>query len=56
MAELGDAVTGVKLATFLGPTDTFACTVPAAEAERLRGVKQAWDPQGRFVANFPVGE
>jgi len=56
VAELGDAVTGVKLATFLGPTDTFACTVPAAEAERLRGVKQAWDPQGRFVANFPVGE
>jgi FAD binding domain-containing protein len=56
VAELGDAVTGVKLATFLGPTDTFACTVSAAEAGRLRGVKQAWDPQGRFVANFPVGE
>lgn len=56
VAELGDAVTGVKLATFLGPGDTFACTVSAAEAGRLRGVKQAWDPQGRFVANFPVGE
>jgi FAD/FMN-containing dehydrogenase len=56
VAELGDAVTGVKLATFLGPTDTFACTVSTAEAARLRGVKQVWDPQGRFVANFPVGE
>ncbi|WP_194911370.1 FAD-binding oxidoreductase [Catenulispora rubra] len=56
VAALGDAVTGGKLATFLGPTDTFADTVSAAEAERLRTVKKTWDPQGRFVANFPVGE
>ena len=53
---LGDAVTGAKLATFLGATDTFADVVTAAEAERLRGLKKTWDPRGRFVANYPLGE
>ncbi|MEY9929371.1 FAD/FMN-containing dehydrogenase [Catenulispora sp. GP43] len=55
-AALGDAVTGAKLATFLGPTDTLADTMTLDEAERLRGLKKKWDPQGRFVANFPLGE
>jgi FAD/FMN-containing dehydrogenase len=56
VAALGDAVTGGKLATFLGPTDTLADAVQADEVERLRAVKGKWDPQGRFVANFAVGE
>lgn len=56
VAALGDAVTGGKLATFLGATDTLADTMAADEAERLRGLKKKWDPQGRFVANFPLGE
>jgi FAD/FMN-containing dehydrogenase len=49
-------VTGGKLATFLGRTEALADTLSAAEVERLRGVKRKWDPQGRFVANYPVGE
>jgi FAD/FMN-containing dehydrogenase len=56
VAALGDAVTGGKPATFLGQTDTLAAAVQDGEVERLRAVKQKWDPQGRFVANFPVGE
>jgi FAD/FMN-containing dehydrogenase len=56
VAALGDAVTGAKLATFLGPTDTLADAFSAAEVQRLREVKKTWDPQGRFVSNFPVGE
>lgn len=56
VAALGDAVTGAKLATFLGPTDTLADTVTPAEAQRLREVKATWDPKGRFVANYPVGK
>ena len=49
-------MTGGQLATFLSLTDTLADTFPAAEVERLRGVKAKWDPQGRFVPNFPLGE
>lgn len=56
VAALGDAVTGGKLPTFLGPTDSLADALADGEAERLRGVKKKWDPQGRFVANFPLGD
>jgi hypothetical protein len=53
-AALGDAVTGRKPVTFLGLTDTLGDAFSAEEMERLRGVKRAWDPAGRFVSNFPV--
>jgi FAD/FMN-containing dehydrogenase len=56
VAELGDAVTGRKLVTFLGSVDTLADAFSAEALEGLRAVKKKWDPQGRFVANFPVGE
>jgi len=55
VAELGDAVAGRKPATFLAPIDTLADAFPAAEVERLREAKKKWDPQGRFLANYPVG-
>ncbi|NUP49510.1 MAG: FAD-binding oxidoreductase [Catenulispora sp.] len=54
-ARLGDAVTGRKPVTFLGLTDNLGDAFSAPEMERLRAVKQKWDPQRRFVANFPVG-
>lgn len=54
-AQLGDAVTGRKPMTFLGLTDTLGDAFSAQELERLRSVKREWDPEGRFVANFPVG-
>jgi FAD/FMN-containing dehydrogenase len=54
--QLGDAVTGRKPVTFLGPTDTLADAFSAEEMERLRAVKKKWDGEGRFVSNFPVGE
>jgi hypothetical protein len=56
VAALGDAVSGGRLVTFLGPTDSLADAFSAAELERLRATKKKWDPRGRFVANFPVGE
>lgn len=56
VAALGQAVTGGKLPTFLGPTDSLADALSAEEAERLRGLKKKWDPRGRFVPNFPLGE
>ncbi|NUR28392.1 MAG: FAD-binding oxidoreductase [Catenulispora sp.] len=55
-ARLGDAVTGRKPVTFLGPTDTLSDAFSPEQTERLRTTKQKWDPQGRFVSNFPVGE
>lgn len=55
-AALGDAVTGRKPVTFLGLTDTLANAFSAEEMERLRATKEKWDPQGRFVSNFPVGK
>jgi FAD/FMN-containing dehydrogenase len=56
VADLGDAVTGRKLVTFLGSVDTLANAFSPEALEGLRTVKKKWDPQGRFVANFPVGE
>ncbi|GAA1996199.1 FAD-binding oxidoreductase [Catenulispora subtropica] len=55
-ARLGDAVTGRKPMTFLGPTDSLAHAFSAEEMDRLRATKKKWDAEGRFVANFPVGE
>ncbi len=56
VAALGDAVSGGRLVTFLGATDTLADAFSEAEVERLRAVKREWDPRGRFVASFPLGE
>ncbi|GAA2028815.1 FAD-binding oxidoreductase [Catenulispora yoronensis] len=53
-ARLGDVLTGRKPATFLSPVDTLADAFPAEQIELLRAAKQKWDPQGRFVANYPV--
>ncbi len=46
--------TGRKPVTFLNATEQLADALPAESIDRLRRIKAARDPHGRFRSNFGV--